>query len=109
METNRPTNGSCRQRSASTTSEPTATERFTREDATVAGVTIPRGSLVYAALASANRDERQFPDVDRLDLAREPNRHVAFGLAVAVAIGSLVVLFLRRRQLPFLPEQVRVG
>jgi cytochrome P450 PksS len=66
----------------------TATERFTREDATVAGVTIPRGSLVYAALASANRDERQFPDVDRLDLAREPNRHVAFGLGPHFCLGA---------------------
>jgi cytochrome P450 PksS len=54
----------------------TATERFAREDVTVAGVTIPQGSLVLAVLASANRDERQFPDPDKLDLAREPNRHL---------------------------------
>ena len=46
----------------------TATERYAREDVTVAGVTIPRGELVYAALASANRDERQFPDPDVLDI-----------------------------------------
>ena len=43
----------------------TATERYAREDVTIAGVTIPRGALVFAALASANRDERQFPDPDR--------------------------------------------
>jgi cytochrome P450 len=59
-----------------------ATERYAREDVTIEGVTIPRGGLVFAALASANRDERQFPNPDVLDLAREPNRHLAFGLGV---------------------------
>jgi cytochrome P450 len=34
----------------------TATERYAREDTTVAGVTVPRGELVLAVLASANRD-----------------------------------------------------
>ena len=37
----------------------TATERYAREDVTIEGVTTP-GGLMYAALASANRDERQF-------------------------------------------------
>ena len=43
----------------------TATERYTREDTMVAGVTVPRGELVFAVLASANRDERQFEDAGR--------------------------------------------
>lgn len=38
----------------------TATERFPREDVSVAGVRIPRGDLVFAVLASANRDEQRF-------------------------------------------------
>ena len=50
----------------------TATERYAREDVPIAGTTIPRGALVYAVLGSANRDERQFPDPDKLDLTREP-------------------------------------
>ncbi len=66
----------------------TATERFAREDVTVAGVTIPRGALVFAVLASANRDERQFPDPDRLDIAREPNRHLSFGLGPHFCLGA---------------------
>lgn len=66
----------------------TATERFAREDLTVAGVTIPRGSIVYAAVASANRDERHFPDADRLDLGREPNKHLAFGLGAHYCLGA---------------------
>jgi cytochrome P450 PksS len=66
----------------------TATERFTREVITVAGVTIPRGELVYAVLASANRDERQFPNPDALDLGREPFQHLAFGLGVHYCLGA---------------------
>jgi cytochrome P450 len=34
---------------------------------------------VLAVLGSANRDERHFEDPDVLDLARDPNRHLAFG------------------------------
>jgi cytochrome P450 PksS len=66
----------------------TATERFPREDTPVAGVTIPRGEMVLAVLASANRDERQFPDPDKLDLARDPNRHLSFGLGVHFCLGA---------------------
>jgi cytochrome P450 PksS len=66
----------------------TATERYAREDVRVAGVTIPQGSLVFAVLASANRDERQFADPDALDLAREPNRHLAFGQGTHFCLGA---------------------
>jgi cytochrome P450 PksS len=65
-----------------------ATERFVREDVSVAGVTIPRGAQVFAALASANRDGRQFPDPDRLDVTRDPNRHLAFGLGPHFCVGA---------------------
>lgn len=57
----------------------TATERFTVAPTVVNGVTIPKGALVYGAIASANRDERIFADPDRLDLGRKPNRHISFG------------------------------
>jgi cytochrome P450 len=66
----------------------TATERYAREDVTVAGVTIPRGATVFAVIASANRDERQFPDPDALDLTREPNRHLAFGQGIHYCLGA---------------------
>ncbi len=65
-----------------------ATERFTREDVSIAGVTIPRGELVFAALGSANRDETQFDRPDELDLSREPNRHVSFGVGVHYCLGA---------------------
>lgn len=66
----------------------TATERYAAEDAEIGGVVIPRGSLVYGVLWSANRDERQFPEADRLDLSRDPNRHLAFGLGIHYCLGA---------------------
>jgi cytochrome P450 PksS len=66
----------------------TATERFAREDVTLGGVVIPKGETVFAVIASANRDEWQFPDPDRLDIGREPNRHLAFGLGIHFCLGA---------------------
>jgi|tagenome__1003787_1003787.scaffolds.fasta_scaffold20990028_18 cytochrome P450 len=66
----------------------TATERYAREELRIADTVIPRGQLVYAVLASANRDETLFPDADRLDLTREPNRHLAFGLGIHFCMGA---------------------
>lgn len=66
----------------------TGTERFAREDVTLHGVTIPKGETIFAAIASANRDERQFPRADELDIAREPNRHLAFGLGIHFCLGA---------------------
>jgi cytochrome P450 len=65
-----------------------ATERYAREDVTIAGVTIPRGEMVFAVIASANRDERQFANPDALDLTREPNKHLAFGLGMHFCLGA---------------------
>jgi cytochrome P450 len=56
-----------------------ATERYPREDVEIEGTTIPCGEMVLAVLGSANRDERHFEDPDVLDLARDPNKHLAFG------------------------------
>ncbi len=66
----------------------TATERFTREDVPIAGVTIPQGSLVFAAIASANRDEAQFSNARQVDICRDPNRHVSFGVGVHFCLGA---------------------
>ena len=66
----------------------TATERYAREDVTIAGVTIPRGSLVFAVIASANRDGQHFKEPDQLDIAREPNQHLSFGLGPHYCLGA---------------------
>jgi cytochrome P450 len=65
-----------------------ATERYAREDVTIAGTTIPRGELVLAVIGSANRDANHFDNPDSLDLTRENNKHLAFGLGVHYCLGA---------------------
>jgi cytochrome P450 len=65
-----------------------ATARYAREDVAIAGVTIPRGDGVFAVIASANRDQRQFAKPDSLDITREPNKHLAFGLGTRFCLGA---------------------
>jgi hypothetical protein len=52
------------------------------------GVALRRGDPVLPFLAAANRDPRQFPGADRLDLARRPNRHLAFGWGIHFCLGA---------------------
>jgi cytochrome P450 PksS len=66
----------------------TATERYAREDVTVAGTTIPKGELVLAVIASANRDPRHFDNPDALNIARENNKHLSFGQGVHYCLGA---------------------
>jgi cytochrome P450 PksS len=65
-----------------------ATFRIAREDVAIGSATIPRGHVVLAALASANHDESQFSDPETLDLTREPNRHLAFGVGAHFCLGA---------------------
>jgi cytochrome P450 PksS len=66
----------------------TATDRFAREDLTLAGVRIGRGEQILAVLGSANRDEEQFTNPDTLDITREPNRHLGFGQGIHYCLGA---------------------
>jgi len=65
-----------------------ATERYAREDITIAGTTIPRGELVLAVIGSANRDANYFDNPDSLDVTRENNKHLAFGLGAHYCLGA---------------------
>jgi cytochrome P450 len=64
------------------------TARITNTDVEVRGCQIPNGSMVVAAIGAANRDPSQFRDPDRLDIARERNRHVAFGFGIHFCLGA---------------------
>jgi cytochrome P450 len=59
-------------------------------DLDVAGVHIPAGSYVTLSVPSANRDPRPFRDPDRLDITRDDNRHIGFGLGVHHCVGANV-------------------
>lgn len=66
----------------------TSTERYAREDLSLHGAAIRRGEMVLAALASANRDPSRFTDPEKLDLRRQPNRHLAFGDGPHFCLGA---------------------
>ena len=61
--------------------------RLTVAPVEVGGVAIPAGTYLTIGIGAANRDPAEFPDPDRLDIAREPNRHLAFGSGPHVCIG----------------------
>ncbi|MBE7418793.1 MAG: cytochrome P450 [Ideonella sp.] len=73
---------------------------------TLGAHTLPAGAFVTLGIGAANRDPAQFADPDRLDIARKPNLHLAFGhgahacagmnvarLEARIAIGALVARF----------------
>ena len=62
--------------------------RTTIQEAQLSGQVIPAGESVIAWLASANRDEEQFPDPDTFDIHRSPNRHLAFGYGIHFCLGA---------------------
>ncbi|WP_019586598.1 cytochrome P450 [Deinococcus apachensis] len=62
--------------------------RVAAQDVELGGQLIPEGSPVLAWIGSANRDEAQFPNADRFDPARTPNRHLAFGHGVHFCLGA---------------------
>jgi hypothetical protein len=71
------------------TGVPTWRQRAT-VDLKFGGVTVPAGSVVYAALTSANRDEDVFGvDSEVFDVRRENARkHIAFGTGAHTCMGN---------------------
>ena len=65
-----------------------ATVKIATEDRSWHGRTIRRGDMVMPFMASANRDPRQFPDPDTLDVCRAPERHVAFAAGMHFCLGA---------------------
>jgi cytochrome P450 len=108
--------------------------RRAMRDTRLGGGDIPAGGYVHIGIGAANRDPAQFPEPDRLDIRRQPNRHLAFatgihacaGMSLArmeakVAIGKMLARFAtierdgacarsgRARFRGFLRYPVRVG
>jgi cytochrome P450 len=58
------------------------------EDWEVDGTLLRKGQSVMALIGAANRDPAQFPEPDRLDLSRQPNRHLDFGRGIHFCLGA---------------------
>ncbi len=62
--------------------------RFAAEPVEVAGRLWPTGTKFGLLYAAANRDPAAFPDPDRFEAGRQPNRHIAFGSGPHVCLGN---------------------
>jgi cytochrome P450 len=73
--------------------------RMTTDRVELGGVTLAAGTPVTLCIGAANRDPRQFPDPETLDIGRTPNRHLAFatgahqcaGMALARLEGAIAI------------------
>lgn len=90
--------------------------RYAAEACEVAGYQMPKGTKVGLLYAAANRDPDAFPDPNRFDIARTPNRHLSFGMGAHLCLGNnlsrldMEVLFTtllnRTRQIELATEEV---
>jgi cytochrome P450 len=62
--------------------------RYSTTETCAHGRRIGRGDAVIVLLGSANRDSAEFPDPDRLNIARRDNRHLGFGAGIHVCLGA---------------------
>ncbi|MEM9009607.1 MAG: cytochrome P450 [Pseudomonadota bacterium] len=61
--------------------------RLTTAPVEIGGSRIPAGVNLHLCIGAANRDPAQFGDPERLDLARRPNRHLAFAGGPHTCVG----------------------
>ncbi|WP_189681555.1 cytochrome P450 [Seohaeicola zhoushanensis] len=61
--------------------------RETTAEIEIDGMTIPKGTNLHLCIGAANRDPAVFADPARLDIARKPNRHLAFAGGPHVCVG----------------------
>jgi cytochrome P450 len=61
--------------------------RISTQPAVIGGIDVPAQTRVTLCIGAANRDPAQFPDPDRLDVGRTPNRHLAFGFGIHTCAG----------------------
>jgi cytochrome P450 len=66
----------------------TTTPRWAPQDLEFRGQVIPAGESVVASLLAADHDPEQFPEPEKLDITREPNRHIAFGFGIHFCLGA---------------------
>jgi cytochrome P450 len=83
----------------------TSTRQTTRAT-TLAGVDLEEGALVAAVVASANRDERHWPDPDRFDITRKDGANLAFAIGSHHCVGAWLARFESRAAVRMLLERL---
>jgi cytochrome P450 len=61
--------------------------RIATADTHIGEAEVPRGTPVTLCIGAANRDAEQFEAPHLFDIAREPNRHLAFGFGIHQCAG----------------------
>lgn len=61
--------------------------RMVVKDTSISGVDMPVGARLTLCIGAANRDPEVFVDPERFDIARKPNRHLAFGSGPHACLG----------------------
>lgn len=61
--------------------------RWSTVDSEFAGFRVPAGTLITALIGAAHRDPLEFANPDSFDIARERNRHIAFGAGIHHCLG----------------------
>ena len=62
--------------------------RILARDITIGDVELRAGDHVTLLVGAANADGREFADGDGVDIARDPNRHLAFGAGNHLCLGA---------------------
>ncbi len=56
-------------------------------DTMIGDVAVPQGTLITLCIGAANRDPAQFSQPEAFDIARTPNRHLAFASGTHACVG----------------------
>ena len=62
--------------------------RQAAEDCRLGEVEIAKGAYLHIGIGAANRDPAEFSEPERLDIARKPNRHLAFASGIHICAGA---------------------
>ncbi len=62
--------------------------RYVAQDVELHGQTVPEGSIMMLLPASANHDDRRFPNGDTFDIHRQQGKPLTFGFGIHLCLGA---------------------
>ncbi len=87
--------------------------RITTVATEIGGLQLPPGTRVHLLMGAANRDPEAFEDPDKFDIARTPNKHLAFAGGPHICLGLNLARLEGRvaigRFLARFPDYIRSG